>query len=96
MLLAFPLFFGYSICMAVHIGLIAFIGDAQMTQDELADKILKQTTQVDGLKKLSCHRAHVLAEDLAVSVKAIGSVCQEQGIKIVNCQLGCFGDKTDA
>ncbi len=67
-----------------------------MTQDELTENVLKHTTQVNGLKKLSCHRAHVLAEDLAVSLKAIGSICQEQGIKIVNCQLGCFGDKTGA
>ncbi|MCF7974470.1 MAG: hypothetical protein K9N55_11685 [Phycisphaerae bacterium] len=65
-----------------------------MTQDELTEQVLKQATQVNGKKKLSCHRAHVLAEDLAVSLQAIGTICQAQGVKIVNCQLGCFGDKT--
>jgi len=67
-----------------------------MTQDELTEQVLKQTMQVDGQKKLSCHRAHVLAEDLAQSLQVIGSICQAQSIKIVNCQLGCFGDKTGA
>ncbi len=67
-----------------------------MTQDELAQNVLKHATRANGLKKLSCHRAHVLAEDLSVSLKAIGSVCEAEGIKIVNCQLGCFGDKTGA
>ncbi len=65
-----------------------------MTKDELSEQILKHTKQVKGSQTLSCHRAHVLAEDSAVSLKAIGSICNEQGIKIVNCQLGCFGDKT--
>ena len=65
-----------------------------MTQDELAKQVLKQARQANGSPRLSCHRAHVLAEDLAVSLQAIGSVCHEQGIKIVDCQLGCFGDKT--
>ncbi len=67
-----------------------------MTEDELADQILKQTKQNHGRKKISCRRAHLLAEELAVSVKTIGRVCHQEGIKIVNCQLGCFGDKTGA
>ena len=67
-----------------------------MTQDELTEQVLKQTTQVNDKKKLSCHRAHVLSEDLAVSLQVIGDICQEQGVKIVNCQLGCFGDNASA
>ncbi len=96
MRLAFPLFLVYSICLAVHIGAISLYGEFIMTQDELTKLVLKHATQVDGSPRLSCHRAHVLAEDSAVSLKAIGSICNEQGIKIVNCQLGCFGDKTVA
>ncbi len=96
MWLAFPLFFVYSICLVVHIGNVSLHGDSIMTQDELTREVLKHSTQVDGPPRLSCHRAHVLVEDLAVSLQAIGSICHEQGIKIVNCQLGCFGDKTGA
>ncbi|MCP4454504.1 MAG: hypothetical protein GY809_23860 [Planctomycetes bacterium] len=62
----------------------------------MSDQILKHTKQVKGPKTLSCHRAHVLAEDLAVSLRDIGDICDDRGIKIVDCQLGCFGDKTGA
>ncbi len=44
-----------------------------------------------GRKQLSCARAHVLAEDLAVTLVEIGRYCQAQDIKITDCQLGCFG-----
>jgi hypothetical protein len=67
-----------------------------MTRDELIVEVLKHAKQVEGPKTLSCHRAHVLAEDQAVSLQEIGSICNEQGVKIVNCQLGCFGDTTGA
>lgn len=67
-----------------------------MTQNELTEKILEQARQDTGPLKISCHRAHVLAEDHSVSLKVIGAICNEQGVKIVNCQLGCFGDKTSA
>lgn len=45
----------------------------------------------DGRKQLSCARAHVLAEDLGVTLAEIGRYCQAQDIKITDCQLGCFG-----
>jgi hypothetical protein len=67
-----------------------------MTKDELTEQVLKHTKQDKDTQTLSCHRAHVLAEDLTVSLLEIGRVCDDQGIKIVNCQLGCFGDKTGA
>ena len=67
-----------------------------MTQNELIEKILDLAGQVAGPPKISCHRAHVLAEDLSVSLKVVGDICNDQGVKIVNCQLGCFGDKTGA
>lgn len=79
------------LCISVW---LAYVEKHMMTQNELTKQVLKQATQANGKKKLSCHRAHVLAEDLAVSLQAIGAICQEQDVKIVNCQLGCFGDKT--
>ncbi|MCP4455986.1 MAG: hypothetical protein GY809_31395 [Planctomycetes bacterium] len=60
----------------------------------MSEQILTHTKQAKGSKTLSCHRAHVLAEDLAISLLDIGRVCNDQDIKIVDCQLGCFGDKT--
>lgn len=94
MRLAFPLSFVYSICLVVHIGMVSLQGAFTMTQAELTKQVLEYATQVDGPPRLSCHRAHVLAEESAVSLQVIGTICNEQGIKIVNCQLGCFGDAT--
>ena len=45
----------------------------------------------NGRQCLSCARAHVLAEDMGVPLKEIGSYCQSHDIKITDCQLGCFG-----
>ncbi len=40
--------------------------------------------------RLSCHRAHQLAEDEGTPLSAIGRVANEEGIKISSCMLGCF------
>jgi hypothetical protein len=59
---------------------------------DIRTELLKHVKNEDGKLKLSCHRAHVLAEELGVALGQIGQVCQAEGIKIINCQLGCFGD----
>ncbi len=43
---------------------------------------------VDG--KLPCARAFQLSVELKISLKEIGKFCNEDGIKVKNCQLGCF------
>jgi hypothetical protein len=40
--------------------------------------------------RLACGDAFRIAADLDISVAEIGRVCNELGIKIVACQLGCF------
>ncbi|HWQ42097.1 MAG TPA: hypothetical protein VN456_08705 [Desulfosporosinus sp.] len=40
--------------------------------------------------RLSCAQARRLAEELEVSSYLVGSVCDELGYRITNCQLGCF------
>ena len=42
---------------------------------------------------LACKDALAAAERLGVSPGRIGKLCNEQEIRIVNCQLGCFGTK---
>ena len=44
----------------------------------------------DGRKAISCSASLELATTLGVSPSQIGQVCNEEGIKIVGCQLGCF------
>ncbi len=62
-----------------------------MDKQQLKQMVLQQAQADQGRNTLSCHRAHVLAEDCSVTLQAIGQVCQDEGIKVVNCQLGCFG-----
>jgi hypothetical protein len=39
---------------------------------------------------LTCLDAFELARRFKVGVKEIGDICNEQKIKLVECQLGCF------
>jgi hypothetical protein len=39
---------------------------------------------------LSCHDARALAEKLAVDYSVVGKACNEAGVKIRVCELGCF------
>jgi hypothetical protein len=41
--------------------------------------------------RIPCRAALAIAARLGVSAGAVGQVCNEEKIKIVNCQLGCFG-----
>ncbi len=41
--------------------------------------------------RLGCAAALALARRLEVDPKEIGKACNAQNIKIVRCQLGCFG-----
>ncbi len=58
--------------------------------DNPDEKIQEQVTmlQADGI--LSCESVFKIAESLKVSQVSVGSVCQTNGIKIKNCQLGAF------
>jgi len=40
--------------------------------------------------KLPCAKAFQLSKELDLSLKAIGEFCNEENIRIKNCQLGCF------
>ena len=53
---------------------------------ELKEEMLKKA--VNG--KLSCPAARKIAEKLGISYKEAGEAADELGIKIKDCQLGCF------
>ena len=48
------------------------------------------TVRDDGERVLACAKAFELAQENGVGVAEIGRICNENGIKIVGCQLGCF------
>ena len=41
-------------------------------------------------KVLTCHDARALAEKLGVDYSTLGNACDEAGIKVRICELGCF------
>ena len=44
-------------------------------------------------ERLSCASALALAEELGVAPLEVGEAANELDIKIVACQLGCFGQR---
>jgi hypothetical protein len=41
-------------------------------------------------KVLTCHDARALAEKLGVDYALVGKACNDAGIKVRICELGCF------
>jgi hypothetical protein len=41
-------------------------------------------------RRLSCAEALQIAHDLDLSPAVVGHTCDELGIKVMHCQLGCF------
>jgi hypothetical protein len=46
--------------------------------------------QAGDEKRLPCAQAFTIARDFEVPTAELGRTCNELGIKIVGCQLGCF------
>lgn len=61
-----------------------------MNADELAKIIDEATIEKDGVKRLTCAMAFGIAENCPVTLTEIGQACNRLGVKIVQCQLGCF------
>ncbi len=57
-----------------------------MTRDKIIESIRAAATD----NRLTCEKAHVLAKELNVPLRELGALCNELGIKIAACQLGCF------
>ena len=58
--------------------------------EQLIDAVVKAATETDGRRKLPCASAFQLAERFGVRVMEIGQICNDNDIRITNCQLGCF------
>lgn len=64
------------------------------TRDELVRAVLGASEKEGDKKRIECARALALAKKHGVKPIDIGAICNEQDVKIVDCQLGCFGGKT--
>jgi len=57
-----------------------------MKKDELMNILLEKAKD----KKLPCKLAFKISEEHNIPLKEIGNMANELGIKIIECQLGCF------
>jgi len=61
-----------------------------MTKDSLKKQIIENAEKIDGQMKLTCPTAFKIAEEQGINLLDIAKICNEDGIKICKCQLGCF------
>ncbi len=57
-----------------------------MEKEKLKEILLEKSKD----KKLPCKLAFKISEEWNVGLKEIGNMANELGIKIIECQLGCF------
>ena len=57
-----------------------------MDLEQVKAEVEKAATE----KVLTCHDARALAEKLGVDYSTVGQACNEAGIKVRICELGCF------
>ncbi len=61
-------------------------GRVDMELEQVKEAV--QQAAKDGV--LTCHDARALAEELGVDYSLVGQACNEAGIKVRVCDLGCF------
>jgi len=58
--------------------------------DNVTEALRKTLTERAHDGRLSCQEARRIAEDAGLDYSEVGAACNELGIKIHACQLGCF------
>jgi len=54
------------------------------------EQIKEAVQQAAADNVLTCHDARALAEQLGVEYSLVGQACDEVGVKVRVCELGCF------
>lgn len=62
-----------------------------MEEERLKELIACAAFEEGGRKKLACAEAFKLAAEHNIELLDIARVCNQENIKICECQLGCFG-----
>jgi hypothetical protein len=55
-----------------------------------AEQVKQEVEKAAIEKVLTCHDARALAEKLGVDYIVVGKACNEVGVKVRVCELGCF------
>lgn len=58
--------------------------------EQIAEAIKSAARPVQGKLKLNCAAAFEIAARFEVTPATVGRICNQQNIRISNCQLGCF------
>ena len=66
------------------------VGVRTMDQNAIRKLVLESAVERQGRKILSCARAFEIHCQHDIPLADIGRICDENGIKIRACQLGCF------
>lgn len=61
-----------------------------MTPDDTSQLVHTLRARAQSESPLSCAEAFQIAHDLDVPLAVVGRTCNELGIKLRMCQLGCF------
>jgi len=55
-------------------------------QNQLNERILAEADN----SRLPCQKAFAIAEETGLETADVGKACNKLGVKIIECQLGCF------
>lgn len=61
-----------------------------MDKGIIKKELLANASSTDGKQRIDCAKVMEIAEKLSITPIEAGKICNEMGIKIKNCQLGCF------
>ena len=59
-------------------------------KQQIINAVLEQAKESNGKKQLNCAEAFELARQFEVKIIEIGRICNQNNVRICNCQLGCF------
>lgn len=54
------------------------------------DHVLAAVEEAAPQKKITCTQAREIAARLGVEIRLVGEACNQLGVKIMACELGCF------
>lgn len=54
------------------------------------EQVLTAVQEASREKKITCTGAREIAARLGVEVRLVGEACDQLGVKIMACELGCF------
>jgi hypothetical protein len=58
--------------------------------DKDRQELIKKLQEMYPDKRISCSEARKTAEELGIELSAMGQLCDEAGLKVFGCELGCF------